>query len=362
MTLKLWLEHPDIGIASPLVTAGTIAHDIDYYPRASLRATIRPDPDGIPLWATPFGTRAYVGDAATGALVFSGDVVSSTVSRPEGGWEVHASDDSNRMAHARIDDRPQYLAPGVVDVATFIRDLASHVGVSVSVGGDGLGSVDTRALDLGGKNAWALVEEQLTANGLDVAVGGDSLLTVQPLPAIKDVPDADLRVGESGTITGYLLSMSRRYNRVALAHRAQKQGEDDRYVVGVWEDRQSLSGVQAIGPITHTETTRVGEDWWDDPAGHQAQADHNAAMLASAVGGTSRTATINAVPDETLRPGMTVQVTFLGGRADRFLIHSVALPLERGGQMTVGCQNPEPDWAGASLLRTTRRPRARHHT
>jgi len=347
--LALWLEHPGLGIASPLPIGGDLVHDLTMYPRTGLTAVLRPDTSegAIPLWATPYGTRAHI-TAADGGNVFAGDVITAGVSRPEGGWRLQAADDISRMRAAEFSPRPgQYLVNAPTDLAGYIRALAAYVGVDLSVFGGGLGTVDPSRIDMAGYNAWALVEEQITATGLDVAVGGDGSLTVQPAPVLQPEPDRTVTVGERGTIVRYDLRMSRRYNRVVITHVCQADGQDDKHVDGVWEDRQTIAGVQSVGPRTYTSQVRVGADWWNDPAAHQAQADANAAALAVQVRGAAREAVIGCVPDPSIRVGETVQVTYLGGRTDRALLTGVEWPLMPGGEMMLAVSSPDPGWSEA---------------
>jgi hypothetical protein len=362
VSLTVVLSHPDAGVIAPAVTGGSLTWELDRYPRMGLEVTIRPDPSpgGVPLWSTPYGTTAQVLTPG-GSLLFTGPVYEARVARPSGAWTLRASDPIRWLQQWRESERPeQFLAGTTMDVPSFIRALAARAGVAdrVRVSGSG-GLVDVRALDLAGKDGWALVEEQLIANDLDVWPAGDGTLVVGPT-ARMGAPTAALRVGEVGTVVGYDVQMRRRINRVVLTHQCQKDGEDDRYVDGVWQDAAGTAGVASVGPAVYTRTVRVGQGWWADPAARQAQADANAAAVAQTVRGVAREGVVEAIPEYTLAVGATVDVTFLKGVQDRFLVTGIEWPV-LPGPMRVTCRNPEPGAAPSRFLTTTRRADARLH-
>jgi hypothetical protein len=340
MTLSLVLEHPDLGVLAPPTISGRLSIDITRYPRMGLTATIRPDPGGVALWQTPYGTRANV-VTRTGSLMFSGPVFGASVQRPDGAWTLDAADDILLLRNWKFSERPLHFLPGsTMDLPAFIRLIAAQAGVEVRVTGSG-GLVDVRGLDVAGKDGWGLVEEQLIANDLDVWVQGDSTLQVGPTATMEPVADRSVRVGEIGTITGYGVDLARRYNRIVITHQADKQGEDPKYIDGVWEDNTSPAGRPGTGPVVFTKTVRVGADWWDNPAAHQQQADANAAAAAQTLRGIAREASVEAVPDYDLRVGETLDITFMSGVRDRFLCTAAEWPLEPGPMRITG-RNPEP--------------------
>ena len=346
--LTLLLEEPTTGVVSPSVVDGEVSYQLDRYPRWSLTARLRPDPVAVHLWQSPYGTKASL-FAPDGALFYTGPIYMSSVSRPDGQWQIEAADDTMFLRNWRTSGTPNQHVPGTtMDVPAFIRALATLAGVDLDVRGQG-GTVDVATLDIADSEGWALVEEQLIANHLDVWPQGDGSLLVAPAAAIKGTPDHALTVGVDGTITRYGITMSRVYNRVVITHEARKDGEsDERYVEGVWEDTTSIAGT-AIGPNVYTRNVRVGGDWWDDPAGHHVLANMNAAAVAQQVRGIARAATVDAVPDYTVRPGDTIDVTFLKGTRDRFLATGVTWPLAPGA-MSIDLRNPDPEWPGSTFF------------
>lgn len=360
MTLSVVLEHPDVGVVTPPIVSGNLQYVLDRYPRFRLTVVSRPNPRGMDLWQSPYGTKAFVFRKTGGELMFTGHIISADVQRPDGQFGLEGADDITLLTAHKFSERPGQFLPGsTMDVPAFIRLVAATVGVAVTVTGSG-GTVNVSALDVAGKQAWALVEEQLIANDLDVWVQPDGALQVGPTAVLKDDdPDHAIGVGNTGTITGYTVAMARIYNRVIVTHQCQKQGEDDKYVDGVWEDLTSIASVGKLGPNVYTSTVRVGEDWWANPTGFQAQANANAAAIAQTIGGYAREATISLVPDYTIQTGHTVDVTFRAGVKDRFLVTAVNLPLGVG-PMEITCRNPDPGWPGSTFLQQPSKGRRRY--
>lgn len=347
--LTVVLETPGVGMVTAPVVGGELEYRLDRYPRFRLDVQMRPEHGSVHVWQAPYGTRAHV-TGPDGKLMFSGPLHWSGITRPDGRWAVQASDDSLYLTLFQTGNRPGQFLPGTTtNVKGFIEALASLAGAPVRVAGDA-GTVDLRGLDISSANAWSLVEEQLIANGLDVWPRGDGTLEVGPTAAIKPRPDHRLTVGPDGTITAYDLTMERVYNRVVLTYEASKDGESEtRYIDGVWSDTTTSAGI-GIGVHPYTKTVRVGQDWWDDPAGHQAQANAGAAALAQLVRGAARAATVAAVPRYDVLPGETVEVGFYSGVSDRFLVVGAAWPLA-AGPMRLDVRNSEPDWPGSTLFK-----------
>jgi hypothetical protein len=347
--LTVVLDNPATGVVSPYLTGGSLDYVLDRYPRWNLTASLRPDPDAVHLWQTPYGTRAHV-VKPDGSLLFSGPVIESRISRPDGVWTIQAADDTALLARYRTSNRPgQFLAGTTMTVKQFIEALAAEANVPVTVVGD-LGTVDVQGLDIAGAEAWSLVEEQLIANNLDVYPQGDGSLLIAPTATIKTQHDHLISVGLAGTITSYTVSMSRIYNRVTLTYEATKDGATDtKYIDGVWTDSTSSAGT-AIGIAPYTRTVRVGADWYDDPAGHQAQADAAAAAVAQTIRGWARAADIEMVPRYDIAVGSTVLVTFLSGASDKFLVTAASWPLEVDGVLGIQVRNPDPDWPGSTFF------------
>jgi hypothetical protein len=359
MTLSLILEHPDVGMVTPPFVQGTIEYQLDRYPRWRLMAELRPDANAVHLWQSPYGTRGYV-LRPDGSLLYSGPVFTSSVARPDGRWVLQGADDSLLLRQWKTSNTPGQFLPGTtLDLPGFINALAARAGVTLKVAGSG-GLVDVTVLDIAASQGWALVEEQLIANNLDVYPQGDGTLLVTANAAMKPTPDHTVEVGAHGTITGYRVDMTRVYNRVILTHEATKEGETDRhYIDGVWEDTATASGSQKIGPSVYTRTLRVGGDWWDDPSGHQSAANQNAAAVAQAVRGYARTIALDIVPDYSIAPGDTIEVTISTGTTDRFLVMGVRWPLEPGA-VHIDARNPDPAWPGSTFFEEV--ADARQHT
>lgn len=346
MTLRLVLLHPDLGVVAPPVIAGQLSYALDRYPRMGLSATIRPDPNGVPLWQTPYGTTAEMFTPA-GRKVFHGPVFSASVSRPDGAWTIEAADPILLLRNWKFSERPGQFLPGsTMDLPAFIRLIAAQAGVAVQVAGSG-GLVDVRGLDVAGKDGWGLVEEQLIASDRDVWVLGDGTLEVGATASLKQTADRWIRVGQSGTMTGYTVDLARRYNKIVLTHQAEKQGEEPRYIDGVWNDLSSPAGIPGTGPVVFTKTVRVGEDWWNNPAARKQQADANAAAAAQTLRGIAREVRLEAIPDYDLKVGETIDVTF-GAVRDRFLATAAAWPLEPG-PMSITARNPDPGFPAQGL-------------
>lgn len=341
--LTLVLESPGLGMISPYVTGGSLDYMLDRYPRWRLTADLRPDPNAVHLWQSPYRTRAHV-IKPDGSMLFSGPLHQSQITRPDGNWSIEASDDTMLLRQFRTSNRPGQFLPGTtMDIRAFIAALASMANAPITTSGSG-GLVDVRDLDIAGAEAWSLVEEQLIANNLDVWPQGDGTLMVGPTAAMKQTPDYRITVGEAGTITSYTVVMSRIYNKVILTHEATKTGASDtKYVDGVWTDSTSSAGT-SIGINPYTRTVRVGEEWYDDPVGHQAAADAAAASVAQTVRGFARQATVEIVPRYDITVGNTIEITFLVGTTDRFLVVGASWPMTADGTLRLEVRNSNPDW------------------
>ncbi|HZL93402.1 MAG TPA: hypothetical protein VFB99_07155, partial [Vicinamibacterales bacterium] len=149
------------------------------------------------------------------------------------------------------------------------------------------------------------------AAGVEVTAVGDGSLTIGPAPAIGD-PVGLISVGDTGTITGYDAVFQRRFNRIVITNICKSEGQDDRYVDGVWQDTGPLTGVPAINVTTYVASVQRGADWRSDPAGHQQDAHDAAAAAAPRLRGDARQVSLQSAPDFSIRPGQTLDVGFRG--------------------------------------------------
>jgi hypothetical protein len=360
VTLTAVLEHPEVGVVAPMVTGGTLDCQLDRYPRYRLTLDIRPQlGKGIEAWQTPYGTICYLLDP-DGGMVFTGPVHEARATRPDGGWTLTAADNILMFSQFRWPESPNHKVGadlGMVDLPQWIRNIAASIGIPATVTGSG-GQIDPRTLDLSGMDGWQAVEEQAIANNLDIYPQGDGSLLVAPTAALKASPEAELKVGYGGSITAWDVTMRRRINMIEITHQAQKTGQSDKYIPGLWEDRSSPSGIDAVGPVVYTQTVRVGAAWWDDPIGHWPQANANANAVAQTMRGIAREAVIEAIPDYSLKLGQTVKVQLTADISDVFLVTGLSWPLGPG-PMTVNCRNPDPGRLSTAppFLRTPMRAR-----
>lgn len=327
--------------ATQSVVAGTLQSDASRYPRNSLNVSIVPDV-AVPLEQTPYGT--MVRATLNSAPMFHGSVERSSITRPDGVLELEAWDITARMRFVRkAEEVPSNIlgTPSTATVAQAVALVHEHFNVAVpSITGGGFGDVDLSDFDMAGMLGWEAVEEITDSEGCEAfanAVGG---LEIRRNPALGDfLSNAPFAVGEKGTMTGYTLTMDRRTNEVLVTVEfPDPASQDERGArVGVWRDASALTGVQNIGRITSTRTVRKGPTWRDKP---QADLDAIAEGYARRVRGWARTVEISALPMP-VRPGQTITVQFVNGRAEKFLVQAVSLDLT-GGPMQVTAVNPNP--------------------
>jgi len=348
MSLRVILNHPSVGSRAPLVTGGSLTCALDRYPRWGLDVSLVHGPGETDLLRTPYGSRALV-DTPDGVRLFSGYVMDTSAARPSGTVSLQAMDPMVLFQQAKFTGNPNFrLGGGMMTLPQWIERIAVARGLPVPrivvAPGTPLGTVDGDNLQVSGQDAWRLIEDQLIANELDIMVTGGGSFQLQRPPAISTVANKHLRTGQTGTIVSYDLQMRGVINEVILTHRARKEGEDEKYLDGVWQDNSALSGVDAIGPRTHLQTVDVGADWWDNLPARQSQADANAAAAAATLRGYAREVRVEAIPDYTFRVGETVRITYRSGETDLYLLTSIEWPFGPG-PMRLTCRNPNPDSA-----------------
>jgi hypothetical protein len=276
-----------------------------------MRDTVKPYGATVALSWRPNPDEAWV-------LIATLYITQTTLSRPEGQWQVEAVDGSGMIDEDNILAQFPWTPSGNIGAAatslikrtfpnaTVTIDPAAATQLAVPVPQKFDAQQDRRS-------PWDLVETLTDLVGCEAHILPDGSYVLRPIPELGDLAAAVDRVAVGDTITGYEVVLNSAWNTVVLEF--EDRGGSGQKVSGVWQDTRTDSPL-AIANLGRRIT------YWEAREGSPSQAQANAAarVLGQRAAGAARALSVTLINRPWLEPGDTVAVTYAGGPTDEPMI------------------------------------------